>query len=79
MLRRCEHGVYQPADVEGPNQFCSGCRPATHMIKLHHHGEKDGDEIKTTSCPVCSSKEFEYLNEDSYSCPQCGFCTGDIL
>lgn len=79
MLRRCEHGVYQPADVEGPNQFCSGCRPATHMIKLHHHGEKDGDEIKTTSCPICSSKEFKYAGEEDFSCPNCGFTVGDIF
>lgn len=77
-VRRCPHGNYWPEDLE-VNTYCSGCRPATHMVKLKDKSEQESDEKKFTSCPICSSKEFRYESEDSYSCPNCGFGVGDII
>lgn len=79
LLNRCEHGVYQPKDIEGPNPFCSGCHPSTHMVSLADPDEKDSDEVKERACPICSSLAFEYRGEDDYLCPQCGFSVGDII
>lgn len=79
-VKKCSHAVMIPNDVEGDESpYCSGCRPATHMVKLKDKSEQESDEKKFTSCPICSSKEFNYESEDNYSCPNCGFGVGDII
>ena len=79
-VRKCSHDVMIPEDIEGDESpYCSGCRPATHMVKLWEHDEKDADDVQTTCCPICSSKEFEYKNAEEYSCPNCGYTQDDII
>jgi len=77
-MRKCVHGCYWPDDLE-VNTYCSGCRPATHMVRLWDQDEREGDEIKTVSCPICSSKEFVYISETEHHCPQCGWTQDDII
>ncbi len=82
MLRRCEHDVYLPADIEGEqNPFCSGCSVMNKGINPPRKIEEDSsDEISIfNACPICSSKEFSYQDENDYNCPVCGFCERDII
>jgi hypothetical protein len=76
MLRKCSHSVMIPNDVEGyESPYCTGCRPAmdrTIMLWKSDH-EREHDEMNKESCYVCSSREFQYLTEDEFFCPRCGF------
>ena len=79
-MRKCKHDVMIPSDIEGDESpYCSGCRSSPHMVKLQEfETEKDADE-RDTVCPICCSVEFNYVSEEEYDCPNCGFTVGDII
>ena len=80
MIRKCPHSVYVPNDIEGDESpYCSFCKSGQRMLRLWDQDEKEADEVKTVACPICSSKEFQYQSEESYSCPNCGYCQDDII
>lgn len=78
-IRRCAHSVYVPSDVEGDESpYCSFCKSGQSMLKLRHHEEREADE-KSVCCPICSSKDLQYVSEAKYNCPNCGHDQDGIL
>jgi len=73
-MRRCQHSVMIPVDVEGDlSPYCSGCQPIEVKRIQAIVYECEADE-KLPDCPICLSREFNYVSEDKYYfCPRCGF------
>lgn len=70
-FNRCEHGVYQPNNIGGPNPACSVCTlqdPITEAEKANHR-----PPIKPV-CPECGSgaPDFKYEDQYNWSCSKCG-------
>lgn len=80
-MRKCDHEVYFPENLEGKiNPYCSGCNSSHPDIKLHSlTDEQEADEIKITKCPLCFSEAFRYSDENSFQCENCGYCDRDII
>lgn len=73
MIAKCEHGNYIVAGMTF-SYACTGCRSdMDKTVKIKWPRKKrESDETLKQPCPICTSNELHYEDENNFFCPKCG-------